>query len=36
MNEISIFVDNNTYNLRSGMHFSRVNMQYIQYGTESW
>ena len=31
MNEIFTFVENNTYNLRSGKHLSRVNV----YGTES-
>ena len=29
------FVENNTYNLRSGMHLSRVNVHSTQYGTES-
>ena len=36
MNEIFTFVENNTYNLRSGMHLSRVNMHSTQYGTESF
>ena len=35
MNEIIIFVENNIYNLRSGMHLSRVNVHSAQYGTES-
>ena len=35
MNEILTFVENNTYNLRSGMHLSRVNVHSTQYGTES-
>ena len=35
MNEIFTFVENNTYNLRSGMHFSRVNVHSTQYGKES-
>ena len=35
MNEIFTFVENNTYNLRSGMHLSRVNVHSTQYGTES-
>ena len=35
MNEIFTFVKNNTYNLRSGMHLSRVNVHSTQYGTES-
>ena len=35
MNEIFIFVKNNIYNLRSGMHLSRVNVHSAQYGTES-
>ena len=35
MNEIFTFVENNTYNLRSGMHLSRVNVHSRQYGTES-
>ena len=35
MNEIFIFVKNNIYNLRSGMHLSRVNVHSTQYGTES-
>ena len=36
MNEIFTFVENNTYNLRSGTHFSRVNGHSTQYGTESF
>ena len=35
MNEIFIFVENNTCNLRSGMHLGRVNMHFTQYGTKS-
>ena len=35
MNEIFTFVENNTYNLRSGMHLNRVNVHYPQYDTES-
>ena len=35
MNEIFTFVENNTYNLRSGMHLSRVNVHSTQNGTES-
>ena len=35
MNEIFTFVENNTYNLRSGMHLSRVNVHSTQYSTES-
>ena len=35
MNEIFTFVENSTYNLRSGMHLSRVNVHSTQYGTES-
>ena len=35
MNEVFSFVENSTYNLRSGMHLSRVNVHSIQYGTES-
>ena len=35
MNEIFTFVENNTYNLRSGIHLSRVNVHSTQYGTES-
>ena len=30
-----IINENNTYNLRSGMHLSRVNVHSTQYGTES-
>ena len=33
MNEIFTFVENNTYNLRSGMHPSRVNVHSTQCGT---
>ena len=35
MNKIFTFVEKYTYNLRSGMHFSRVNVYSTQYGTES-
>ena len=35
MNEILTFVENNTYNLRSGMHLSRVNVHSAQYGRDS-
>ena len=35
MNDIFTFVENNTYNLGSGMHLSRVNVHSTQYGTES-
>ena len=35
MNEIFSFVENNTYNLRNGLHLSRVNLHSTQYGTES-
>ena len=35
MSEIFTFVENNTYNLRSGMHLSRVNEHSTQYGTKS-
>ena len=35
MNEIFTFVENNTYNLRSSTHLSRVNVHSTQYGTES-
>ena len=35
MNGIFTFVENNTYNLRSGMHLSRVNVHSTQNGTES-
>ena len=35
MNEIFTFVKNNTYNLRSSTHLSRVNVHSTQYGTES-
>ena len=34
MNEIFTFVENNTYNLRSGMHLNRVNVHSPQYSTE--
>ena len=32
MNEIFTFVENNTYNLRSAMHLSRVNVHSTEYG----
>ena len=35
MNELFTFVKNNTYNLRGGMHLSRVNVHSTQCGTES-
>ena len=35
INEIFTFVKNNTYNLRSGMHLSRVNVHSTQYSAES-
>ena len=35
MNEIFSFAENNTYNLRSGKHLSRVNVHSTQCGTES-
>ena len=35
MNGIFSFVENNTYNLRSGMYLSRINVHSTQYGTES-
>ena len=35
MNEIFAFVENYTYNLRRGMHLSRVNVHSTQYGTTS-
>ena len=35
MNEIFTFAEKNTYNLRSGIHLSRVNVHSTQYGTES-
>ena len=35
MNEILTFLKNNTYNLKSGKHFGRVNVHSTQYGTES-
>ena len=33
--EIFTFVENNTHNLRSGTHLSKVNVHSTQYGTES-
>ena len=35
LNETFTFVKNNTYNLRSGMHLSRVNVHFTQYDAES-
>ena len=35
MNETDTFVENNNYNLRSGIHLIRVNIHSTQYGTES-
>ena len=35
MNEIITFVENNTYNLRKGVHLSRINVHSTQYSTES-
>ena len=35
MNEIITFIEKNTYNLRSGMHLTRVNVHSTQCGTES-
>ena len=35
MNEIFTIVENDTYNLRTGMHLSRVNLHSTQYSTES-
>ena len=35
MNKIFTFVENKTYNLRSGMDLSRVNVHSTQYGAES-
>ena len=35
MNEIYTIVENNAYNLRSGMYLSRVNVHSTQYGTAS-
>ena len=35
VNEIFTFAENNTYNLGSGMHLSRVNVHSTQYGLES-
>ena len=34
MNKKFAFVENNTYNFRSSMHLSRVNMHYTRYGTK--
>ena len=36
MNEIFTLVQNNTYDLRNGMHLSRVNVHSTQHGTESF
>ena len=35
MNELFTFVENSFYNLRSGMHLSRVDVHSTQYGLES-
>ena len=35
MNKILTFVKNNTYNLKSGKHLSRVNVHSMQYATDS-
>ena len=35
MNEIFTFIKNNTYDLRSGMYLSRVNVHSTQYDMES-
>ena len=35
MNKMFTFAENDTYNLRSGMHLSRVNVHSTQYDTES-
>ena len=35
MNKIVTFIKNNTYNLRSGKHISRVNVDSTPYGMES-
>ena len=35
MNEIFTLVESDTYNLRTGMYLSRVNLHSTQYGTES-
>ena len=34
LNEIFTFVENNNYNLRSGMHLSTANVHSTKYGTE--
>ena len=34
-NKIFTIIENKTYNLRSGMYLSRVNVHSIQFGTES-
>ena len=33
--EVFVFQENETYNLRSGTHLARKNIQTTQYGTES-
>ena len=33
--EVFVFQENETYNLRSGNHLARKNIQTTQYGTES-
>ena len=35
MNDIITFIEKNTFNLRSGMHLTRVNVHSAKYGTES-
>ena len=35
MNKVFVFQENETYNLRSGNHLARKNIQTIQYGIES-
>ena len=35
MNEIITFIEKNTFNLRSVMHLTRVNVHSTKYGTES-
>ena len=35
MNETFTFIENNAYNLRGGMHLSRLNVQSTQCGKES-
>ena len=35
MNKIFFLVENSTYNLKGGMHLSRVNANFTEYDTES-